>query len=291
MIHISLSSRFFFSLWAIFFLAFPQGEAVSADLTDAPAILLVAFGSSMPEAQVSFENIDALVREAYPDHTVRWAFTSHLIVEKIREETGKTLYSPTEALDMLKEDGFTKVAIQSLHSIPGEEYSDLAHIVQGVEGLDIRIGLPLLASEQDVERVADAMLANVPVERRAQDAVVFMGHGTHHEGNARYHVLKNALVSRDSNVFLGTVEGSPTLDDVLAGLAQSDVENVYLVPFMSVAGDHARNDMAGGEPDSWNTIIAGHGYHCVPVLKGTAEYENIVGVWIDHLHVAMQSFN
>jgi sirohydrochlorin cobaltochelatase len=95
------------------------------------------------------------------------------------------------------------------------------------------------------------------------------------------------LQRKDPHVFVGTVEGSPSIDDIVVMLKERKIRKAWLVPFMSVAGDHARNDMAGDEDDSWKSILTKEKIVCVPVLKGTAEYDNMVDIWVDHLKEAM----
>jgi sirohydrochlorin cobaltochelatase len=91
---------------------------------------------------------------------------------------------------------------------------------------------------------------------------------------------------KDPNIFVGTVEGTPSIDDAKAFLLENRFKTAYLIPFMSVAGDHARNDMAGPEADSWKSILTKAGIQCKTVLKGSAEYDDIVAVWVDHLDTA-----
>jgi len=256
-------------------------------------ILLVAFGSSMPEAQVSFENIDKKVKTAYPDIPARWAYTSSIIRKKLAKQ-GKQLDSPEVAMAKMIEDGFTHVAAQSLHTIGGEEFHDLrrtAHQFHYPGGFrQILVGYPLLSTQEDMERVTEAILDNIPKERKKDEAVVLMGHGTHHPSNAFYAALMFQVQRKDPNVYIGCVEGYPEIDDIKAMLQEKNINRVYLMPFMSVAGDHARNDMAGDDEDSWKSILIKAGIQCVPILKGTAEYDNFVHIWIDHLNSALDHF-
>lgn len=259
-------------------------------------ILLVAFGSSLPEAQASFQNIDAKVRAAHPDIPVQWAFTSHIIREKLARQEGKQLLSPAQALSLMADRGFTHVAVQSLHTIPGEEFHSLLQTVHAFESFPegiahLSIGTPLLGVTQDLDRTADALLANAPADRSSDQALVFMGHGTHHPGNVYYIAMQELLRSRDPLAFMGTVEGSPSLDQVRSELKRRGVKKVWLMPFMSVAGDHAQNDMAGPEADSWVSVLTADGMDCTPVLKGTAEFDNIVAIWLDHLEQALHELN
>jgi len=249
-------------------------------------ILLVAFGSSQQSAQVSFENIDKKVKAVYPNTPVLWAYTSHIIRKKLAKQ-GKLLNSPEVALAKLQDEGFTHVAVQSLHTIGGAEYHDLRRTVSAFKMMGgfekIILGYPLLATQKDMERAVDAILENVPKERKKDEAVVLMGHGTHHPSNAFYAALMFQVQLKDPNIFIGTVEGYPEVDLIKELMLKKGIKKAYLMPFMSVAGDHAKNDMAGDEDDSWKSIFTKAGFECVPVLKGTAEFDNFVQIWVDHL--------
>ena len=256
-------------------------------------ILLVAFGSSLPEAQVSFINIDRMVKEAFPEVPVRWAYTSSIIRKKFAKR-GKQLDSPEDALKKMNEEGFTHVAVQSLHTISGEEYHDLVRSVetfQDSDGFeDIMVGYPLLASQQDMQKITEALLANIPKERKRDEGVVLMGHGSHHPSNAFYAALMFQIQRKDPNVFIGCVEGYPDIDVIKEMLNEKKIKKVYLMPLMSVAGDHARNDMAGKGEDSWVSVLTKAGIESFPILKGTAEYDNVVDIWVDHLREALGGF-
>jgi sirohydrochlorin cobaltochelatase len=115
-----------------------------------------------------------------------------------------------------------------------------------------------------------------------------MGHGTHHPANFYYAGLQYALSRLDPLVLVGTVEGTPSLEDVRQTLKEHTVSKAYLLPFMAVAGDHAINDMAGGEKDSWMSVLSGDGLTCVPLLRGTAENPAFVTIWLDHLQAALE---
>jgi sirohydrochlorin cobaltochelatase len=249
-------------------------------------ILLVAFGSSEASAQVSFANIDQQVRQAYPDIPVRWAYTSHIIRDKLAKQ-GQILDSPEVALAKMRNEKFTHVAVQSLHTIGGKEYHDLRRTVEAFKimgGFEkILLGYPLMATQKDMERTVDAVLATIPEARRKNEAVVLMGHGTHHPSNAFYAALMFQLQLKDPNIFVGTVEGYPELDLIQEMLLKQNIKKAYLMPFMSVAGDHAKNDMAGDADDSWKTVLTKAGIECVPVLKGTAEFDEFVAIWVDHV--------
>ena len=256
------------------------------DVEKKTGILLVAFGSSEDSAQVSFKNIDKKVKAAYPGIPVRWAYTSHIIRHKLAKQ-GKVLDSPEVALSKMMDEKFTHVAVQSLHTIGGAEYHDLRKVIGGFKLMNgfqrIVLGYPLMSTQEDMEKVVDAVISTIPKERKKNEAVVLMGHGTHHPANAFYAALMFQLQLKDPNIFVGTVEGYPEIDLMEDLLKQKGIKKAYLMPFMSVAGDHAKNDMAGDEDDSWKSILTKAGVKCVPVLKGTAEFDEFVDIWVEHI--------
>ncbi len=249
-------------------------------------ILLVAFGSSEASAQVSFENIDKKVKAAYPGLPVRWAYTSHIIREKLGKQ-GRVLDSPEVALAKMLDEKFTHVAVQSLHTIGGAEYHDLRRTVGAFKAMGrfekIILGYPMMASQEDMARTVTAVLKMIPAKRKKSEAVVLMGHGTHHPSNAFYAALMFQLQLKDPQIFVGTVEGYPGIDLIKELMLRKKIKTAYLLPFMSVAGDHAKNDMAGEEADSWKSILTKAGITCFPVLKGTGEFDDFIEIWVDHV--------
>ncbi len=256
-------------------------------------ILLVAFGSSEERAQVSFENIDRKVRATFAGIESRWAYTSTIIRKKLAKQ-GKLLDSPEVALAKMMEEDFTHVAVQSLHTIGGEEFHDLlntAHAFRYSGGFQrILVGYPLLATQEDMKRTVEAILGVIPKDRKPDEAVLLMGHGTAHPSNAFYAALMFQLQRRDPRVFIGCVEGYPEIDEILTMLTEKGLKKVYLMPFMSVAGDHALNDMAGDEPNSWKSVLTKAGIQCETILRGTAEYDSFVDIWVDHIRGALSHF-
>ena len=256
------------------------------------AILLVSFGTSSPAARDTFTNITRLTRKRFPDTEIRWAYTSTIIRRKLARQ-GETIESPVAAMARLHEDGYTHVAVQSLHVAAGAEYHDLAKQVSLFRTAPsaftkIALGRPLILRHDDLTRTVDALLADLP-PREAGDALVLMGHG--HDsgrGDMLYLAAAAAFQHADTGAFLGTIDGVPTLDDVVAQLQRHAPARAYLIPFMSVAGAHAQQDLAGNAATSWKSVISALGIECVPVLKGMAEIDDIVAVWIDHLATAVQ---
>ncbi len=257
---------------------------------DRKAVLLVAFGTTVPSAQKAFKDIDAQARKMFPGVEVRWAYTSK-IIRGILAKRGRHIDSPELALAKLMDQGVTEVAVQSLQTIPGIEFHELYRNAmffgQMTGGFKrIEVGSPLLASDADMQQVVKVMLQRVPKDRKAGDAVIFMGHGTEHPADTMYAAMNYFFQQQDPNAYVATVEGHLTLDKMLPELRRKKVKKVYLIPLMAVACDHAHNDMAGTEPTSWKSILDKAGYTCIPVMRGMGEDPGIVAVWLDHLRKA-----
>ncbi len=262
----------------------PKGEA----------LLLVTFGTSVPKAQKAFGHVEEKMRAAFPNTEIRWAYTSHIIRKKLAGQ-GKQIDSPEVALAKLMDEGYEQVTMQSLHMLPGAEFHEIYTNAQLFEGMSggiktVRTGYPLLVDNQSMDAVLDAVFTQiVPKERKPEDAVVLMGHGTHHPSDAIYSAMMYKAQEKDANCFVGTVEGFPTFDEVLKKLQAKGVKKAYLIPLMTVAGDHTINDMAGDEPDSWKSQLTKVGIESVPVMQGLAEYDAIVDIWVKRLKTSMHN--
>lgn len=282
------------AVWALA-LAGPAQAGHGGEKAMKKGILLVTFGTSIDRAAKAFDMIDAATKARFPGVAVRWAYTAKIIRDKLAKQ-GRSIDSPAVALAKMGEEGFTHVAVQSLHVIPGYEFDDLAATAKAFEGLPegierISLGQPLIAGPDDMTRLAKAVLADLPAERKKDEAVVFMGHGTHHPAGAAYPAMAYVFKQADPLTVVGTVEGFPEIDQVKAELLAMKVKTAWLIPLMSVAGDHAMNDMAGGEDDSWKSILTKAGIECKPVLKGLAENPQVVDIWLDHLATAYDRLN
>ncbi|MCK9405205.1 MAG: sirohydrochlorin cobaltochelatase, partial [Methanothrix sp.] len=232
----------------------PSYGAMDRPAKEDPAILLVVFGTSYPEAQAAYENIERVYREEFSQAEVRIAFTSDFIRRKLLDRDNVTIDNPLTALAHLNDEGYTNVVVQSLHVIPGEEFHDLANIVESVRGVEGKFGFrnlvlgePLLMNLEDYRNVSRALASQFEqnttgTERTphssprdaGQMAVIYMGHGTEHSANSAYSQMANILAEDHENVFLGTVEGYPGYDEVLASLNESGVKKARLIPFMVV---------------------------------------------------------
>jgi len=252
------------------------------------AILLVAFGTSVPEATKAFETIEKQVRDKYTGTEVRWAFTSRTIRSRQAAARGKIVDSPETALAKLMDEGYTHAAVLSLHVVPGEEFHDLransmlfAQMKGGFE--KILVARPLLGNHTDMARVADVLSSRFQVGN-AGEGVIFVGHGnSRHPSDAIYVAMDSLFRDRGAGFFAGSIEGHPTAGELLPKLAAAKVKKARLVPFMTVAGEHARNDIAGDDPESWKSALAKNGIESTTVLSGLSEYPEIVAIWLDHL--------
>ncbi|MHC4873926.1 MAG: sirohydrochlorin cobaltochelatase [Planctomycetota bacterium] len=255
------------------------------------ALLLVAFGSSVERARKELDNIYTKSAERFKGYDLSWAYTSHIIRKKLAKQ-GKVYLSTEEAIEKLIKDGYKEIAIQSLHTIKGSEYEDMLAVISKIKhkyrDANLKVGVPLLSSHSDIERTAEELLKSIPIERKKDEAVIFMGHGSHHSGDFSYAALNNELTEKDELALLGTVEGGIMLDDVLASCKKAGIKKAYLIPFMSVAGDHAMNDMAGDEEDSWKSVLKKNNIETTPILRGTAAVDGIVDIWLDHLDEAIK---
>lgn len=255
------------------------------------AILVVSFGTSYADTRkVTIEACENKIKETFNDYDVRRAFTSSMIIKIMKERDNIHVDAPEEALQKLKDEGFSEVIVQPLHIIPGAEFHDVVNMVKQYESAfnTIRLGAPLLATTHDYMAVADAVNGQLP-ELKEKEAVVFMGHGTHHPANAAYAALERVFEDKGlTNIFVGTVEGYPELDHVMKRLQDRKIEKVTLMPFMLVAGDHAQNDMAGDEEDSWKTILKKDGYMVETYLHGLGENPAIQEIYAQHIKDAMK---
>ena len=288
----------------------PSYGAMDRPAKEDPAILLVVFGTSYPEAQAAYENIERVYREEFPQAEVRIAFTSDYIRRKLLDRDNVTIDNPLTALAHLNDEGYTDVVVQSLHVIPGEEFHDLANIVESVRGIEGKFGFrnlvlgePLLMNLEDYRNVSRALASQFEqnttgTERTphssprdaGQMAVIFMGHGTEHSANSAYSQMANILAEDHENVFLGTVEGYPGYDEVLTSLNESGVKKARLIPLMVVAGDHALNDLTGNESESWKSMLEKEGFEIDYNLLGMGENDGIVEIFVGHTKEAFAKF-
>lgn len=252
------------------------------------ALMVVSFGTSVPQARRAIEQVEEQLRAAFPDHDFFRAFTSGMVARKIEREEGVRIPAPAELLERLAADGYDEVRCQSLHIIFGQEYEKLLAQLAPFRDRFARllVGQPLLWDTADYLRLTRALLAEMP-QLDEDEAFVFMGHGTEHPANAAYALVENCFrYHRAERVYVGTVEGFPHLDYVLARLDAHEVTRVHLAPLMLVAGDHAVNDLAGEEEDSWKSRLESEGYTVETHLRGLGEFAAVGDIFVDHCRAA-----
>lgn len=249
-------------------------------------ILVVSFGTSYEETRkLTIEAIENKIKNSFQGYEIRRAFTSGIIRKKIKINENSYIDSTKEALDKMKADGFNEVIVQPLHIIPGIEYDAVKETIYGYKNLfkKIIIGTPLLYEEKEYEEAVSALKNQMPTMKKNK-GVVLMGHGTTHYSNACYALLQYILEESGlENVFVGTVEGYPTLDNVIRRLKKNKIDNVVLMPFMLVAGDHANNDMSGDGEDSWKSILKNNGIQSTVYLHGLGENLSIQDIYIEKI--------
>ncbi|MBI4795212.1 MAG: sirohydrochlorin cobaltochelatase [Deltaproteobacteria bacterium] len=186
-----------------------------------PAIVLAAFGTSTT-AFDTYQHFEQQVKKRFPDHEIRWAFTSHKVRHKVAREKGKKLNDLGTTLRELKAAGYTRVAIQSLHIVPGEEWDKkIVQVSREISGLKVALGKPLLSSKKDQEAVLKVVAQTFPKDLK-NTVVVLMAHGSPvPEGEKAYLAFDRLLRTHYQNVFLGTVEGKPTKEEHLAQALES----------------------------------------------------------------------
>ena len=258
-----------------------------------PVILMVSFGTSYNDSrEITIGAIEEDVQAAYPDWEVRRAFTAQTVIDILDKRDGLKIDNVEEAMERLVADGVKKVVIQPTHIMNGYEYDDvMAEIAPYADRFEaFAVGASLLTHEQDYEKVIAALLANHEHAGSTDVALVYMGHGTEHFANAAYSQLENMMHADGyENAFVGTVEGFPALDNVLAKIAAYGAQKVVLAPLMVVAGDHANNDMAGDEADSWKTAFTAAGYEVECVLKGLGQNSAVRALYVEHVQDAIEA--
>ncbi|MBO5279151.1 MAG: sirohydrochlorin cobaltochelatase [Lachnospiraceae bacterium] len=256
------------------------------------AILVVSFGTSYNDSRdITIGAIEHAIADSYPEYEVRRAFTSQIIIDILKERDGLEIDNVEEALDRAVADGVRELAVQPTHLMNGYEYTDLAKaLTDYMDKFDkIILGEPLLTSDADFDAVIKAITEKTVAYDDGETAVCFMGHGTEAASNGVYAKLQEKLAQGGyDNYYIGTVEAEPTLEDVTAALkTKGTYKKVVLEPLMVVAGDHANNDMAGEEEDSWKTILKKEGYEVECVLEGLGQIPAIQDIYVAHIGTAI----
>ena len=261
-------------------------DPLNADEIGEKEILVVSFGTSFNDSRVAtIGAIEKAIAAANPDWSVRRAFTAQIVIDHIKDRDGEVIDNVNEALDRAVANGVKTLVVQPTHLMAGKEYDELNEILAGYSDKfeTVEVAAPLLTSDDDKSRVADALIEATKDFDDGETAICLMGHGTEHESNAVYAEMQKVFTDKGmENYFVGTVEATPSLDDVLAAVQAKDYKKVVLRDMMVVAGDHANNDMAGDEEGSWKKTFEEAGYEVTPVLEGLGQIEAVQQIYVEH---------
>lgn len=255
------------------------------------AILIVSFGTTYTETRI--KNITAIKNQVamlYPDAIIEEAVSSRIVRNHMIQDEHIDAKSPLEALISLKEQGATHVVVFPTHVIDGIENNQMKNAVEESRSFfeKIIVADALLTNVDDYTDVSKALWESLK-ESAGDSPLIFMGHGTEHVADESYVIIEQALrVYASHPVYIATVEGKRTIEDVIRQMKEEGIVNtrVVLAPFMLVAGDHANNDMAG-ESDSFASILKNEGYSPECILKGIGEYTAVRQVYLSHLQKAV----
>lgn len=258
-------------------------------------LLVLSFGTSFNDnRRLTIGAIEDSLEKAFPEYSVRRGFTANIVIDHVNRRDGFLIDDVEAALKRAESNGVKTLVVQPTHLMNGFEYNDLIKEVgDHADSFDkVVFGEPLLTSDDDFKRVEQAVVDWTKEYDDGKTAICFMGHGTEAESNAVYQKMQDLLTADGyTNYFVGTVEAAPTLDDVLAAVKKGGYERVVLEPLMVVAGDHAHNDMAGDEEDSWKSAFEAEGYKVECLLRGLGENEAIRQIYIDHAQAAIDSIS
>ena len=256
-------------------------------------ILVVSFGTSYNDSRrETIGAIEAAMQTAFPDYSVRRGFTSQIIIDHVNKRDGEKIDNVTEALDRAVANGVKNLVVQPTHLMNGLEYTDLKNELAGYSDSfeKIALGEPLLTSDDDFQKVMNAIVDATKEYDDGETAICFMGHGTEADSNQVYAKMQDMLTEEGfEHYYVGTVEATPSLEDVVAKVKEGSYKKVVLEPLMIVAGDHANNDMAGDEEGSWKTTFEEAGYEVTCLVRGLGELEPIQQLFVEHAKAAVDS--
>ena len=277
-------------------------------------ILAVSFGTSFNDSRVAdIKGIEDALQEANPDWSVRRAFTAQIIINHVQARDGEKIDNVDQALERAVDNGVKNLVVQPTHLMHGAEYDELVEAVENYKDKfeTVKIAEPLLgevgadadAVNSDKEAVAKALTAeavkdagydSLDAAKEDGTAFVFMGHGTSHTAKVSYSQMQTQMEDLGyDNVFIGTVEGEPeetSCESVIDAVEKAGYKKVVLRPLMVVAGDHANNDMAGDDDDSWLSMFKASGkFDSVDTqITGLGEIKDIQQIYVDHTAEAMK---
>lgn len=290
-----------------------KDDARNQDEIGENEILVVSFGTSFNNSRVAdIKGIEDALQAAYPDWSVRRAFTAQIIINHVQARDGEKIDNVNQALDRAVNNGVKNLIVQPTHLMHGAEYDELIgeldnykdqfESVQVAEPLLGEVGADATVINADKKAVAEILTAeavktagydSLDAAKEDGTAFVFMGHGTSHTAKVSYSQMQTQMQELGyDNVFIGTVEGEPeetACEAVIDAAAEAGYTKVILRPLMVVAGDHANNDMAGGDEDSWLSMFKASGkFDSVDTqIAGLGEIEGIQQIYVEHTADAM----
>ena len=255
-------------------------------------LLVISFGTSFNDSRrLTIGAIEEALDQAYPDYAVRRGFTANIVIDHVQRRDGVKIDDIDEALKRAVDNGVKKLVVQPTHLMNGIEYEEITgKIANYADAFEqVEIARPLLSSDEDFEKVEKAIVDWTKEYDDGKTAIVFMGHGTEAASNEIYAKMQKKLTDDGyKNYFVGTVEASPSLDDVRKLVKDGGYTRVVLEPLMVVAGDHANNDMAGDDEDSWKSAFTADGVEVECVLRGLGENEAIRQIYVEHAKEAIE---
>lgn len=256
-------------------------------------LLVVSFGTSYNDSRrLTIGAIENKLESTFPEFSVRRGFTSQIIIDHVKKRDNVTIDNVEEALKRAQDNGVKTLVVQPTHLMDGLEYNDLVEEVgENADAFEkVAIGKPLLSSDSDYDAVIKAITDATSEYNDGQTAICFMGHGTEAKSNEVYSKMQEKLTAAGyKDYYVGTVEATPSVEDVLAKVQQGNYKRVVIEPLMIVAGDHANNDMAGDEDGSWKSVFSKAGYEVIPVVRGLGELEGIQNLIAQHAQDAISS--
>ena len=278
-------------------------------------LLVVSFGTSFNDSRAEdVKGIEDALAEAYPDWSVRRAFTAQIIINHVEARDDEVIDNMQQALDRAVENGVKNLVVQPTHLMHGAEYDEMTEAINGYKDKfeSVAIAEPMLGEvgddatviNDDKKAVAQAItdtackeagFDSMDAAAEAGTAFVFMGHGTSHTANVTYDQMQTQMENLGlKNAFIGTVEGKPedtACDKVIEKVKEAGYKNVVLRPLMVVAGDHANNDMAGDDEDSWKSqfVASGNFENVDTQIAGLGRIEAVEQLYVDHTKAAIDS--
>ena len=256
-------------------------------------LLVVSFGTSFNDSRrQTIGAIENKMIETFPDWDVRRGFTSQIIIDHVKSRDNVAIDNLTEALDRAVANGVKNLVVQPTHLMNGFEYTDVENEIAGYADAfeKIALGQPILTTDEDFETVIGIITEATKEYDDGETAVIFMGHGTEADSNGVYAKMQEMLAAAGyEHYYIGTVEATPSLDDVVQAAKDGGYKKVVLEPLMIVCGDHANNDMAGDEEDSWKSVFQAEGFEVECVMRGLGELPGIQDLLAAHAQAAVDS--